>query len=356
MQCIRCGGGRTRRDGHTRLGGQRWRCAECRRRFTARSASAFSRRGFADEAIALAVRWYVRYRLSYADLAEWLAERGLTVDRSTVYRWARRFLPLLGEAARRYRRPVGGRWRVDETSCRLRGRWAYCYRAIDRDGQVVDVYFSERRNAAAAQAFFERAMAETGVRPERVVTDKAACYPPALRALLPRTEHRSSKYLNNRLEHGHGHPKQRLRPMRGFEQLVSADAVTRGHALVQHLLEAVVEQQLGRAGLRRGPFRASVGRRIDQAKERNEGGSIAGCIPPPGGGRRRWRRTRASTDVPGVRWSGVPTRTAALLRDQRWTNAEWNERDRAGEGRNENLRRQIGRGVGGPQRRAAGDS
>jgi transposase-like protein len=88
MACVRCGSGRTRRDGQTRLGGQRWRGDDCRRRFTARSASAFSRRGFADEVIALAVRWYVRYRPSYADVAEWLAERGLHVDRSTVYRWS----------------------------------------------------------------------------------------------------------------------------------------------------------------------------------------------------------------------------------------------------------------------------
>ncbi len=138
MACARCESRRTRRDGHTRLGGQRWRCRECRRRFTARSTSAFSGRGFADDVIGLAVRWYVRYRLSYADSAEWLAERGLGVDRSTVSRWVRRFLPLLGEAAHRYRRSVGGRWRVDETYCRLQGRWAYCYRAIDQDGQVVD--------------------------------------------------------------------------------------------------------------------------------------------------------------------------------------------------------------------------
>jgi transposase, IS6 family len=235
MRCIRCGGVRTRRDGRTRLAGQRWRCNDCRRRFTARSASAFSGRGFADDVIALAVRWYVRYRLSYADLAEWLAERGVDVERSTVYRWVRRFLPLLGEAARRYRRPVGGRWRVDETYCRLKGRWAYCYRAIDQHGQVVDVYFSDRRNVAAARAFFERATAETGVTPQRVVTDKAACYPPALRALLPEAEHRTSKYLNNGLERDHGHLKQRLRPMRGFKQRASADSLTRGHALVQNL-------------------------------------------------------------------------------------------------------------------------
>jgi transposase, IS6 family len=82
----------------------------------------------------------VRYRLSYADVAELLAERGVMVSRSTVYRWVQRFLPLFAEAARAYCQPVGGKWRVDETYCRLDGRWAYCYRAIDEDGQVVEAY------------------------------------------------------------------------------------------------------------------------------------------------------------------------------------------------------------------------
>ena len=86
MQCVRCGNVATRRDGQTRLGGQRWRCPSCRRRFTARSASAFSGRCFPDDVIALAVRWYARFRLSYADVAEWLAERGFPADRSAIYR------------------------------------------------------------------------------------------------------------------------------------------------------------------------------------------------------------------------------------------------------------------------------
>ena len=94
--------------------------------------------------VALAIRWYVRYRLSYADVAERLAERGIMVDRSTIYRWMQRFLPLFMEAARSHRRPVGGKWRVDGTYCRLNGRWAYCYRAIDPNGQVVDACFSPR--------------------------------------------------------------------------------------------------------------------------------------------------------------------------------------------------------------------
>jgi transposase, IS6 family len=238
MRCGRCGSERTRRDGQTRLGGQRWRCHACRRRFTARSTSAFSRHTAADDVIALAVRWYVRYRLGYADVAEWLAERGLMVNRSTVYHWVQRFLPLFAEAARRYRSPLGGSWRVDETCCRLGGRWAYCYRALDQNGQVVDVLVSDRRNAAAARAFLERAMEETGVVPERVTTDTAGCYPPALRAVLPNAEHRSSHYLNNGLERDHGHLKQRLRPMRGFKQLIAAQVFTRGHAMAQNLRHA----------------------------------------------------------------------------------------------------------------------
>ena len=154
MACIRCGGERTRRDGVTPLGGQRWRCNACGRRFTARSASAYSSHDFPDDLIALAVRWYVRFRLSYADVVEWLAERGVAVDRSTIYRWVRRFLPLFHEAARPNRQAVGAKWRVDETYCRLNGKQMYCYRAIDEAGQVVDAYCSERRNAAAARACF----------------------------------------------------------------------------------------------------------------------------------------------------------------------------------------------------------
>ena len=154
MQCVRCGSERTRRDGQTRLGGQRWRCNACARRFTTRSTSAFSGHGFPDDVIAMAVRHSVRYRLSYADVVEWFAERGLAVDRSTIYRWVQRFLPLFQDAARAHQRPVGTKWRVDETYTRLNGTWTYIYRAIDEHGQVVGAYFSQRRNAKAAHAFF----------------------------------------------------------------------------------------------------------------------------------------------------------------------------------------------------------
>ena len=93
MGCICCGSGETRRDGQTRLGGQRWRCSDCQRGFTRRSTSAFAGHAFSDDISALAMRWYVRFRLSSADVAEWLAERGLMVNRSTTYRWVQCFLP-----------------------------------------------------------------------------------------------------------------------------------------------------------------------------------------------------------------------------------------------------------------------
>ena len=102
------------------------------------------------------------------------------MDRTAIYQWGQRFLPLFAVAARRHRRRVGRKWRVDETSCDFRGKQASIYRAIDEDGQVVDAFFSERHNGAAAQAFFERALAETEVTPARVTTDKAKCYPPGV--------------------------------------------------------------------------------------------------------------------------------------------------------------------------------
>jgi transposase-like protein len=173
--------------------------------------------------------------LSYGDVAEWLAERGFAVDRSTIYRWVQRFPPLFGAAARRHRKRVGKRWRVDETYCDYRGKHAYIYKAIDKDGQVVDAYFSERRNAPAARTFFERAMAETEATPVRVNSDKVKCYPPALRAVLPGVEPRRSKYLSNGLERDHSHLKQRLYPMRSFKRGAAADTLARGCALIRNL-------------------------------------------------------------------------------------------------------------------------
>jgi transposase-like protein len=235
MSCPRCSSLIVTKDGTTQLGGQRLRCSHCGRRFTRRSTSAFSGRAFPDDIIALAVRWYVRYRLSYAEVSEWLAERGVLVDQSTVYRWVQRYLPLFGEVARKYRRPVGPDWRVDETYARIRGRWHYIYRAIDGYGQIVDAYVSPTRDLVAARRFFERAIASSGTTPRRVITDKAATYPPALAAAVPGVLHRTGRYRTNGIERDHGFLKERLRPMRGLKAVASAAIFMRGHALMHNI-------------------------------------------------------------------------------------------------------------------------
>jgi transposase-like protein len=106
----------------------------------------------------LAVRWYLRYGLSYRDIEELLIERGAQVDHVTTYRWVQRFTPLLAEAARPGRHAVGNRWHVEETYVKVAGQWCYMYRAIDQFGQVVDVFVSTRRDADAAERFFKQAI------------------------------------------------------------------------------------------------------------------------------------------------------------------------------------------------------
>jgi transposase-like protein len=126
--------------------------------------------------IAVAVRWYLRYGLSYRDVEELLSERGITVDHVTVYRWVQTCTPEFIDAARPSRHAVGDRWFVDETYVRVAGRLSYLYRAVDQHGQVIDVLLSTRRNADAAKAFFTLAMT-LGPEPVEITTDRAPVYP-----------------------------------------------------------------------------------------------------------------------------------------------------------------------------------
>ena len=153
--------------------------------------SAFAGFRFPADVIMLAVRWYLRFGLSYRDVEELLSERGVEVDHVTVYRWVLRFAPLLAEAARPCRHAVGDRWQVDETSVKVAGRWRYVYRAIDQFGQVIDVFVFTRRNAMAAHRFFEQAIGTIKVIPAEVVTDQAPVYPAVLEEVLPAAWHRT---------------------------------------------------------------------------------------------------------------------------------------------------------------------
>jgi transposase-like protein len=184
--------------------------------------SAFTGFRFPWEVIVLAVRWYLRYGLSYRDVEELLAERGVRVDHVTIYRWVQRFTPLLIDAARPCRHVPGDRWFADETYVKVAGRWVYLYRAIDQYGQVIDVLVSEKRDLAATRRFFTRAL-DHGTRPSAVTTDKAPAYPRVLDELVPAACHLTEQYGNNLIEADHGRLKARLRPMRGLKQLHPSD-------------------------------------------------------------------------------------------------------------------------------------
>jgi transposase-like protein len=149
--------------------------------------------------------------LSYRDVEELLAERGIEVDHVTVHRWVQTFTPEFIDAARPARHVSGDRWFVDETYVKVAGRWTYLYRAVDQHGQVLDVLVSERRDAAAAREFFSRAL-HVGPSPVEVTTDRAPMYPRVLDDLVPAARHVTEQYANNRVQADHGRLKARLLP------------------------------------------------------------------------------------------------------------------------------------------------
>jgi transposase, IS6 family len=201
--------------------------------------------------ITTAVRWYLRYRLSAADVRDLLAERHLDVSARTVLAWAHKFGPLLAAEGRRHARPVGIRWWTDETSVRVGGRWAYLYRAVDEAGQVVDVLLREHRGLASARAFFDQAIARRGARPRTVITDRHASYRRAVRRRAWRARHirtglhRARGETTKAVERSHVPIKDRLRPMRGLQSIASG----------QRLLEGIEALQ----AIRRGELRAARG-------------------------------------------------------------------------------------------------
>ena len=201
---------------------------------SSQSLSVFVGFRFPPEVILLAVRWYLPFGLSYRDLEELLAERGIEVDHVTLHRWVQRFTPLLIDAARPCRHAVGSRWFVDETYVKVAGVWRYVYRAVDGYGQVVDVFVSSRRDIAAARTFFNSAIAGHG-EPEEVVTDRAAALANVIEELLPQALHNTIKYANNRVECDHGRLKARLLPVRGLKTDRTATVIIEGHAFIQNL-------------------------------------------------------------------------------------------------------------------------
>ena len=149
---------------------------------------------------------------------------GYAFTHETVREWEARFAPLLSERLKAKRRGQAGKsWYTDETYVRINRRWHYLYRAIDRDGNLADTMLSPTRDLAAAKAFFRQAVETVGHKPERVTTDGHDSYPRAIRRTLGRkVQHRTNRYLNNRIEQDHRGVKQRYYPMRGVGSVAGA--------------------------------------------------------------------------------------------------------------------------------------
>jgi putative transposase len=204
----------------------------------------FKGRHFDRSVILLCVRWYLAYNLSLRNLEEMMAERGISVDHATVHRWTVHYAPLLLEQFNRRKRPVTGRWHIDETYIKVRGRWMYLYRAIDSNGDTVEFWFSERRNLTAAKRFLRKALKRNG-RPERIVIDGSQTNREAIlscdttdrledraRRDLKPIRIRQSAYLNNRIEQDHRAVKRRVRSMLGFKSASSARVILSGIEMV----------------------------------------------------------------------------------------------------------------------------
>ena len=232
MGCIGCGSAAvSERSERTAQGYQRFRCRTCGRQFNERSAGVLNRTQYPSDVIALVVLWRLRYKLALRDLPEMFLIRDIVFSHEAVRDWEAKLTPALAEGLRRRRRGKAGRsWYVDETSIKVRGRWRYLYRAIDRSGALVDVMFSEHRDMAAAKAFFESAKMVTGITSDRVTTDGHDRYPRAIRTTLGEgVRHRDNQYLNNRLEQDHRGVKGRYGPMRGFKCPRSAGEFCRAY-------------------------------------------------------------------------------------------------------------------------------
>ncbi|MDP5221096.1 IS6 family transposase [Ruegeria sp. 2205SS24-7] len=203
-------------------------------------AISFKGAHFPKDVILYAVFFYLRYGVSYRDLEEIMAERGVDLDHATLNRWVSRYAGLIAETARYRKRPADRSWRMDETYVKVKGEWVYLYRAIDKHGKTLDFMLSERRNKAAATKFFARALEVNGL-PRKIVIDKSGANTAGIRAInkmlksfgcpIP-IEMVRRKYLNNIIEQDHRFIKRRIRLMLGFKSFASAASVLAGIELV----------------------------------------------------------------------------------------------------------------------------
>ena len=222
MPCPSCRQPATQRAGYDQGGRQRYGCRLCHRDFTEVSISAFSGYRWPANVILTAVGWYANYPLSATQVRQLLAERYSAVAARTVLNWGQTFGPQLAKALRRYRRRLGRRWYMDEVFCFRGTQQCSLYRAVEQEGQVVDILLRDTRDRASAEAFFRRAGGRTDRRPHTVVSDSHRPYPKALASVVPRAchirtgLHRARGETTKPIERSHVPTRARLRCWHGL--------------------------------------------------------------------------------------------------------------------------------------------
>src|SRR5918992_1914958 len=230
MMCPHCQTEDTQKlEGATDLGYSRFRCRRCRRRFNERTGTPFNHLEFPTDIVFQVVVSRLLFKLSLRDLVRMFLMRGYEFSHEAVREWEERFAPLLAEHLRHKRTgKAGSRWYVDETYLKVKGKWCYLYRAMDREGNLVDSMLSPTRDMAAAQRFFGGTLSAAGAAPRQVTSDGHDSYPRAIREVLgDEVEHRCSAFLNRRIEQDHRGVKQRYYPMLGFGAFYSAQRFCR---------------------------------------------------------------------------------------------------------------------------------
>lgn len=225
MECPPCSSRATfERRVRTKLGYKCYRCRNCPKFFNERTFSPFNRLRFTTDLIFEVVLWRLRYKLSFRDLAEIFLTRGFIFSHEAVREWEEKFAPLITDNLKSERKgKAGNRWRADETLLKIKGGLHYLYLALDTEGKFVDVKLSKARDLETTEVFFKKAVETAGHKPIQVTTDKEVSYPKAINKVLGRkVEHRTIRYLNNKMEQNHRGIKARYKPMLGFKSVETA--------------------------------------------------------------------------------------------------------------------------------------
>jgi len=197
--------------------------------------SLYKRHRFPPDIISYVVWLYYRFNLSHRDIEDLLAERGITVSRESIRLWCIKFGAIYTRRLKRKHRGYGDTFFIDEVFVKINGKQHYLWRAVDQDGEVVDVYLQAGRDGAAAKRFFKRLLRSHGGEPRKIVTDKLRSYGVAHRELMPDVIHNTDRYANNRAEQSHESTRVRERGMRRFKSARQAQRFVTAHAAVQNL-------------------------------------------------------------------------------------------------------------------------